>query len=506
MADSQIPQTLLLLSFLIFITASASSQDHTNHGFQILDISSSLKMTREVFSAKSSQPYAEQLSSLAGNHSAAGDAPPSFSFTIHPRYSLPFADSHGGNYTALSLARLARDESHVRSRFSGGLAGDQPRHRRNRHSRSHSASYYRNLQCRRQPEQQLRSPLISGVSFGSGEYFARVGIGRPAAEYYLILDTGSDISWIQCKPCINCYPQTDPIFNPTRSTTYRVIPCRSPTCSAAGITRCSVAGNCLYQIHYGDGSATVGHLSADTFTFGATGTVANLTFGCGNDNEGLFSSSAGLIAVDNGPLSVTAQIKATSFSYCLVNRDSQSVSTLDFNSAAPPDSVVAPMVRHPILSYFYIGLAGILIGGRPVAIPKSMFEIEESGWGGVIVDSGTSVTRFHPETYAVIRDAFRSMAAHLPPAAGVALFDTCYDFSRMKTADVPTFGFEFSNGQKLSLPARNYLVPVDHGGRFCFAVAETTGPTAIIGNVQQQGTRVTYDLVNRVIGFSQNKC
>ncbi|KAL4339584.1 hypothetical protein GQ457_08G015220 [Hibiscus cannabinus] len=45
---------------------------------------------------------------------------------------------------------------------------------------------------------QLVATLESGVSLGSGEYFIDVFVGTPPKHFSLILDTGSDLNWIQC--------------------------------------------------------------------------------------------------------------------------------------------------------------------------------------------------------------------------------------------------------------------------------------------------------------------
>ncbi|PQP93232.1 protein ASPARTIC PROTEASE IN GUARD CELL 1 [Prunus yedoensis var. nudiflora] len=95
------------------------------------------------------------------------------------------------------------------------------------------------------------------------------------------------------------------------------------------------------------------------------------------------------------------------------------------------------------------------------------------------------------------------MTRDLPSASGFALFDTCYDLSSRSRVQVPTVSFLFGDGKSLSLPAKNYLIPVDSAGTFCFAFAPTSSSPSIIGNVQQQGTRVSYDLANNRVGFSQ---
>ncbi|KAG5548550.1 hypothetical protein RHGRI_014041 [Rhododendron griersonianum] len=66
--------------------------------------------------------------------------------------------------------------------------------------------------------EQLTATLESRVSLGSGEYFMDVLVGTPPRHYSLILDTGSDLNWIQCVPCYDCFEQNGPHYNPREST------------------------------------------------------------------------------------------------------------------------------------------------------------------------------------------------------------------------------------------------------------------------------------------------
>ncbi|KAK4395754.1 protein ASPARTIC PROTEASE IN GUARD CELL 1 [Sesamum angolense] len=491
--------SLARLTLSLLLITSSSSQHHDEHRFQVLDVSASLQQARQVFSPILAQTSAS-LQELQHLNSSSYSAD-SLSLTLHPRSALPF-DRHSNNYTHLTLSRLARDDArvrwihshhpHWRSRHS---------HARSRHSRAPWAD-----KAVRQPE-QFESPLISGIELGSGEYFARIGVGRPVKEFYMVIDSGSDVSWLQCQPCYDCYPQADPIFAASASSTYKSLTCKTEQCESLDISACSRMGNCIYQVSYGDGSYTVGNFATETISFGVSGSVPNVAIGCGHDNEGLFSGAAGLIGLGGGNLSLPSQMRATSFSYCLVNRDSSSSSTLDFNTARPADSVLATLLRNPLLKTFrYVDLTGISVGGRALPIPSSLFAIGSNGKGGVIVDSGTSVTRLQTEVYSIVRDAFKSMTQNLPPAGRLSLFDTCYNLAGMTRVKVPTVSFQFSGGKTLSLPPNNYLIPVDNEGKFCFAFAATSGPPSIMGNVQQQGTRVSFDLVNNYIGFSPNKC
>lgn len=390
----------------------------------------------------------------------------------------------------LTLARLERDSARVKSILT---RLDQAR---------------KGIDGRSEAKvEELRGPVVSGTSHGSGDYFARVGIGNPPSFAYLVLDTGSDVSWIQCAPCAECYQQADPIFEPASSASYTPLSCQALQCKALDLSDCRY-DNCLYGVSYGDGSYTVGDFVTETITFGSA-SVSGIAIGCGHNNEGLFVGAAGLLGLGGGSLSLPAQFNASSFSYCLVDRDSGSNSTLEFESPTPLNAVTAPLRRNPGLdTFYYVELNGLSVGGELLPISESSFELDADGIGGTIMDSGTAVTWLRSEVYDVLRDAFVMNANGLSSARSVGSFDTCYDLSSVDSVEVPRVSFHFPEGQELSLPAKNILIPVDSEGTFCFAFAPTPSGSAltIIGNVQQQGTRVSFDLANSLVGFSADSC
>ena len=350
------------------------------------------------------------------------------------------------------------------------------------------------------------SPIVSGLSQGSGEYFTRFGLGTPPRFSYFVMDTGSDLSWTQCQPCQRCYNQSDPYFNPSASSSYQSVGCGASLCSQLLVKGCQ-ANMCLYQVSYGDGSFTVGDFALEKFTFGKGTVVLKVAIGCGHDNEGLFQGAAGLLGLGNGKLSFPTQTK-TQFSYCLADRFQGGSSELIFGrGAAPRGSVFTPMLKNPKLStFYYVGLDGISVGGQLLQIPRSVFALQSDGSGGVIVDSGTSITRLTAPAYVALRDAFVAATSDLPSAGSVSLFDTCYALGGMTSVSVPTVDFHYAGQAVTKLPAANYLIPVDTTGTFCFAFAGTNAAFSIIGNMQQQGYRVSFNSAAARVGFAPNQC
>ena len=48
---------------------------------------------------------------------------------------------------------------------------------------------------------------------GQAEYLMELAIGTPPVPFVALADTGSDLTWTQCKPCKLCFPQDTAIYD-----------------------------------------------------------------------------------------------------------------------------------------------------------------------------------------------------------------------------------------------------------------------------------------------------
>ncbi|XP_020202394.1 protein ASPARTIC PROTEASE IN GUARD CELL 2 [Cajanus cajan] len=357
------------------------------------------------------------------------------------------------------------------------------------------------------------SDVVSGMDQGSGEYFVRIGVGSPPRNQYVVMDSGSDIIWVQCQPCTQCYHQSDPVFNPADSSSYAGVPCASAVCTHVDNAACH-DGRCRYEVSYGDGSFTKGTLALETLTIGKT-LIRNVAIGCGHRNQGMFVGAAGLLGLGGGPLSFVGQLGGQTggaFTYCLVSRgaqaQAQSSGSLQFGrEAMPVGAAWVPLIHNPRApTFYYIGLSGLGVGGLRVPISEDVFKLTDFGDGGVVMDTGTAVPPLPAAAYDAFRDAFVAQTTNLPRASGVSIFDTCYDLFGFVSVRVPTVSFYFSGGPILTLPARNFLIPVDDVGTFCFAFAPSGSQLSIIGNIQQEGIQISVDGANGFVGFGPDVC
>ena len=75
---------------------------------------------------------------------------------------------------------------------------------------------------------EFQSPVVFS---NSGEYLMTINLGTPAQTFNSVVDTGSDLVWVQCTPCVSCYTQTGPLFDSSKSSSYSVSSCTDTLCS-----------------------------------------------------------------------------------------------------------------------------------------------------------------------------------------------------------------------------------------------------------------------------------
>uniref|UniRef100_A0A0E0QSW1 Peptidase A1 domain-containing protein n=1 Tax=Oryza rufipogon TaxID=4529 RepID=A0A0E0QSW1_ORYRU len=340
----------------------------------------------------------------------------------------------------------------------------------------------------RASEQGVSLPAQRGISLGTGNYVVSVGLGTPAKQYAVIFDTGSDLSWVQCKPCADCYEQQDPLFDPSLSSTYAAVACGAPECQELDASGCSSDSRCRYEVQYGDQSQTDGNLVRDTLTLSASDTLPGFVFGCGDQNAGLFGQGEGVAAVAG-----RAELRPWPG-----GRPS-----LPLGGPPPANAQFTALADGATPSFYYIDLVGIKVGGRAIRIPATAF----AAAGGTVIDSGTVITRLPPRAYAPLRAAFARSMAQYKKAPALSILDTCYDFTGHRTAQIPTVELAFAGGATVSLDFTGVLY-VSKVSQACLAFAPNADDSsiAILGNTQQKTFAVAYDVANQRIGFGAKGC
>ncbi|KAF0899877.1 hypothetical protein E2562_025119 [Oryza meyeriana var. granulata] len=349
-----------------------------------------------------------------------------------------------------------------------------------------------------------------------------VGIGTPPQRRKLIVDTGSDLIWTQCKLFSrHAAKHGEPLYDPGESSSFAFLPCSSRLCQEGQFSfkNCTTKNRCVYEDVYGSAAAN-GVLASEAFTFGVHRTVSlPLGFGCGALSTGSLVGATGILGLSPETLSLITQLDIQRFSYCLTPFADQKTSPLLFGATADlsKHKTTGPiqttsLVRNPVETlYYYVPLVGISLGYKRLAVPAASLAIRPDGSGGTIVDSGSTVAYLVDTAFEVVKKAVMDVVK-LPVAnRTVEDYELCFALPRraaaMETVQVPPLVLHFDGGAAMVLPRDNYFQE-PRAGLMCLAVAKTTDGSgvSIIGNVQQQNMHVLFDVHNQKFSFAPTQC
>ncbi|KAK4416921.1 Aspartic proteinase PCS1 [Sesamum alatum] len=351
-------------------------------------------------------------------------------------------------------------------------------------------------------------------------------IGTPPQSQQMVLDTGSQLSWIQCHRKSPRKPPPTTSFDPSLSSSFSILPCNHPVCKPripdfTLPTTCDQNRLCHYSYFYADGTLAEGNLVRERFSFPASRTTPPLILGCAAEP----GEAEGILGMNLGRLSFISQAKVPRFSYCVpLRRGNDKITrTGTFYLGHNPNShtfqyinlLTFPRSHQPMPNFdplaYTLPMVGIKIGGKKLNISAAAFRPDAGGSGQTMIDSGTQYTFLVEAAYAKVREeVVRLVGKRLKKGFvyGGAL-DMCFDGNAVEIGrTIGDMVFQFEKGVEI-LISKERVVDDVGGGVRCVAVgrSETLGIASnIIGNFHQQNLWVEFDLVRRRVGFGVADC
>ncbi|XP_039130983.1 aspartic proteinase 39 [Dioscorea cayenensis subsp. rotundata] len=371
----------------------------------------------------------------------------------------------------------------------------------------------------------------SGDPFTVGLYFTRVKLGSPAKEFYVQIDTGSDILWVTCASCNGC-PTTSGLniplefFDPKNSSTASSITCTDDKCTSAistGEATCQTGSSgtfCGYSFQYGDGSGTSGYYVSDTIYFSkatggeqTTNSSATITFGCSNLQSGDLTKSDravdGIFGFGQQALSVISQLSSQGvapnvFSHCLRGSDNGG-GILVLGEIVEPGIVYTPMV--PSQPHYNVNLTSIAVNGKTVPIDSSVYLTTTKQ--GTIIDSGTTLTYLADQAYDPFVNAINN-AISSSVNSMVVKGNQCYVTAGSPEDTFPTVTLYFDGGASMILKPQDYLLQqnqINNAVIWCIGWQKNTGQgITILGDLVLKDKIFVYDIANQRIGWKNYDC
>ncbi|XP_026456479.1 aspartic proteinase nepenthesin-2-like [Papaver somniferum] len=351
-------------------------------------------------------------------------------------------------------------------------------------------------------------------------YVAVVGLGtfpgkrKPYMNYYLIIDTASDRTWLQYENATKTFNLDMPLYPWSSSTMYRPIPCnRHPLCKG---DKCNVDGQCTYISSYASGCVTSGIVTEEMFTQGSnTGGLESikLLMGCGfrQDNFENFIGRnhifgkpdliAGILGLGPGEWSFINQLGVAGegqFAYCFetFNFNIEGSDTyLRFGADATIGGAGQKVHTTPIVvpDYktwsYYLNLEDISVGNKNVGFPRGTFKLNIRREGGTIIDSGTPISVMYKDHFDRIADLVKAHFKEL----GVEYIGSQYNFTlcfrprrRFDITNYPSIIFHFQQADYvITYHKANFMVTLT--GNICLGIfpTNTNRPAFILGAMQQ---------------------
>ncbi|XP_051120053.1 aspartic proteinase PCS1-like [Andrographis paniculata] len=365
-----------------------------------------------------------------------------------------------------------------------------------------------------------------------------VAVGSPPQTATMVLDTGSELSWLRCNAAVTTSASAS--FNPHVSITYRPITCSAPTCTTR--TRdltlpasCDKNRLCHVILSYADASSVEGTLATDGFRLGGSPVQTGAVFGCmesgSSSNPVEDARTTGLMGMNRGQLSFVSQMGFPKFSYCISPRDSPGVLILGAAELPwlPPLNYT-PLVQVPpaaaALPYFdrvayTVRLQGITVAGKLLPIPESVLEPDHTGAGQTMIDSGTQFTFLIGAAYAALRSEFLKQTAGIlrplaePNFVFQGTMDLCFriEMRSAAAARLPSVGLVFG-GAEMKVAGEKLLYRVagetrGPDGVYCltFGNSDLLGVEAyVIGHHHQQDLWMEFDLAKSRVGLAEVGC
>ncbi|KAM1463311.1 hypothetical protein ACFX1Q_047326 [Malus domestica] len=369
-----------------------------------------------------------------------------------------------------------------------------------------------------------------------GVYVTKVKIGSSPREFYVLLDTGSDLFWVSCSSCSNCPRFTDlgnrfSFYDIVNSSTGGVLPCSHAMCG-----KCSRQSHrCEYDMTYSGGDRITSFLVSDVLhldtipvrsyvaleSSAPIGLEVNCIISLNNIGNGCTTSVSGLLAgtrasvngifgFSQGPMSVLSQLSSQGmtpsvFSHCLKG-DDYGGGILILGDILEPSIVYTPLV--PKRPYYAIYLQSIAVNGKILPIDPAAFKVSRGR--GTVVDSGTTLAYLIEELYEpFIRAITLASSKHVTPVVSTS-GNQCYRTSISNLAEAfPSVSLNFAGGVSMVLKPREYLID---GGYYnglpswCMGFLKAHKRLNILGDLLLRDKIVVYDTVGQQLGWANFNC
>ncbi|CAN4120954.1 unnamed protein product [Withania somnifera] len=394
----------------------------------------------------------------------------------------------------------------------------------------------RTLSALKAHDEKRHLRLLAGVDLpigGTGRpdsvglYYAKIGIGTPSNDYYVQVDTGSNIMWVNCVGCDQCprrgYHGLELAFyNRKDSLSGKLVSCGHQFCkdvNGGSVSGCYSNNSCFFSENYGDGSYSMGYfvedvvqydlVSGDLQTNSTNGTVI---FGCGGTQSVELRSSDdaldGVLGFGKSNTSMLSQLSSSGqvkkmFAHCLDGVNGGGIFAI--GNVVKPKVTMTALV--PNQQHYNVNMTAVEVGYQLLNLSAEVFS---SGVNkGVIIDSGTTLAYLPEVIYGPL---VKKILSWQPDLRLRTVHDeyTCFKYSGSVDDGFPQVNFHFENSLSLRVRPHEYLFPFED--LFCIgwqnsgSLSRDKWNLTVFGDLVLSNKLVLYDLEKQAIGWTEYNC
>ncbi|CAM8994678.1 unnamed protein product [Rhodiola kirilowii] len=368
----------------------------------------------------------------------------------------------------------------------------------------------------------------TGRADGVGLYYAKIGIGTPSKDYYVQVDTGSDIMWVNCIQCTECPTKSSlgielTLYDIKESVTGHLVPCDTKFCHEVHngpVYGCTTNMTCSYIEMYGDESSTIGYFVKDNVQYdkvsgdlNTTAANGSLIFGCGARQSGPLTSSYealdGILGFGNTNSSAISQLAASGvvknmFAHCLDGVNGGGIFAIGH--------VVQPQVNTtsliPNQTHYSVYMKSIEVGNKTLNISTDVLGAGKNKQGAII-DSGTTLAYLPRKFFDPLLNEIFSQHTDMKIYPIEDQY-TCFRYSDSIDDAFPNVTFHFDNSLYFNVQPHEYLFAKEH--MWCLGWQNSGNQTRdrqdmiLLGDLVLSNKLVFYDLEKQVMGWTEYNC
>uniref|UniRef100_A0A2C9VAK4 Peptidase A1 domain-containing protein n=1 Tax=Manihot esculenta TaxID=3983 RepID=A0A2C9VAK4_MANES len=363
-----------------------------------------------------------------------------------------------------------------------------------------------------------KTDLAAGTDMGL-LFLVRFYIGNPAISQLAVMDTASNLLWVQCSP--NWYISRRspiPLLDPLKSSTYASMPCKSEFCSYFPSSSC-INEQCTYNISYVNAPPSTGNAATEQLLFESDENIVvvpQVIFGCSKVNKEYIDGGInGVFGLGPKKLSMARQL-ANKFSYCIGDfyDPNYNYNRLILGDEARLEGDTTPLEMSEL--HYYLNLQEISIGENTLDIDKKVFIrniTDKSKLSGVIIDSGSVATWLVNEAYYRFRNEVKRILGDSIVDTKECRWCLCYEGTMAQNlTNFPEVVYHFSEEAVLEVGFDGIFYQAT-ASIFCMAVYPSSRlpdkpfqDATVIGVMAQQNHNVAYDLQEKKLYLESIDC